>query len=143
MNIMRKSKSLPVNLNNYKHTIKKSNSFNELILPVEKKRTIIKTFEFRGTEELGICFKDLDEKIIIDDLIGDKIALITDICIGMELIAINNNNLSLINFWNRKSNFNKIMNDIGKKYKKNKYISFTFKRIIYDKKPSEVFEIED
>ena len=90
MNIfMRKSKSLPTNLNNYDTVIKKSSSLNNLLL--DDVRTVIKTFEFRGGEPVGIYFEEINGKIVVLKIIADTQSFdMTDIVIGMELLCVNN-----------------------------------------------------
>ena len=130
MNIfMRKSKSLPTNLNNYDTVIKKSSSLNNLLL--DDVRTVIKTFEFRGGEPVGIYFEEINGKIVVLKIIADTQSFeILDIVIGMELLCVNNR---VVN------DYKKTMKEIKTKYNKYNYISFTFKRII-KKNMIDVFE---
>lgn len=126
---MRKSKSLPTNLNNYDTVIKKSSSLNNLLL--DDVRTVIKTFEFRGGEPVGIYFEEINGKIVVLKIIADTQSfVILDIVIGMELLCVNNR---VVN------DYKKTMKEIKTKYNKYNYISFTFKRII-KKNMIDVFE---
>ena len=118
---IKKSKSLPQNLNNYENKIKKSPSLNNLLL--DNTKTIIKTFEFRGSDPIGIYFTEIDNKIIILTIKLDSLAsAINDIVVGMELICINKKTIT---------DYKKTMEEIKIKYKKYDYISLTFRRIIH------------
>jgi hypothetical protein len=126
---MFKSKSVPINMNDYDQIIE------PILKDVKrgKESIIIKNIEFKGTEPIGICYKNINNKIIITDIIKDSIADNNkEICIGMELIEMNGRTVK---------KYNKTMDYIKNKYKLHKYIKLTL--IKYIKKDlSEVFEIE-
>ena len=126
---MFKSKSVPVNLNDYEQTLVP-------FRPISSRDKIsIKTYEFKGEIPLGICYDEINNKIVITDIIKDSIVDLKykDICIGMELISINNHPIK---------KYDKTMNYIKTKYKLHKYIKLTFLKV-NKKNISEVFEIEE
>ena len=126
---MFKSKSVPINMNDY----------DQIIVPIltdvkrGKSTSMIKAIEFKGVEPIGICYENINNKIIVTDIIKDSIADNNkEICIGMELIEMNGRTVK---------KYNKTMDYIKNKYKLHKYIKLTL--IKYIKKDlSEVFEIE-